>query len=253
MNPDVHLVIQLQSLDNRIADLKREIAELPRHIGAIEKTLDGHLRKAEADRAALAANQKDRKRLDGDVQVQQQKISRLKDQMLEAKTNEQYRAFQHEIEYCEGEIRKAEDAILDLMAESEPLEANLRKAEAALKEEKQHVEAEKGKARERTAADQKSLAELFEQRAKIVASIKQPVYSYYERMRKKWHGSAVAEVLDGHCSACQIGLRPQYYQDLRRGEALMNCESCGRIIYYNPPIDVEAQNSSHAGAGTSGA
>src|SRR5712691_5783788 len=104
MHPDTHLVIQLQSLDQKIAALDKEVAALPRHIAAIEKTLESHVRKLEADKAALSANQKDRKKLEGDIQVHEQKISRLKDQMLEAKTNEQYRAFQHEIEFVEKEI-----------------------------------------------------------------------------------------------------------------------------------------------------
>ena len=143
MHPDTHLVIQLQSLDQRIAALEKEVAALPKHIAAIEKTLESHLRRLEADKAALAANQKERKKIEGDIQMNEQKISKLRDQMLGAKTNEQYRAFQHEIEYIEKEIRKAEDRILELMTESEPLDGNVKKAEAALKEEKQLVEAEK--------------------------------------------------------------------------------------------------------------
>src|ERR1700723_1926928 len=160
MHPDTHLVIQLQSLDQRISALDKEVAALPKHIAAIEKTLESHQRKLEADRAALTANQKDRKKLEGEVQVQEQKISKLRDQMLGAKTNEQYRAFQHEITFCEDTIRKAEDRTLDLMSEAEPLEANVKLAEAALKEEKQQVEAEKAQARERTSVDQKLLDEL---------------------------------------------------------------------------------------------
>src|SRR6266446_1026099 len=163
-HPDTHLVIQLQSLDQRIAALDKEVAALPKHIATIEKTLESHLRKLEADRAALAANQKDRKKLEGDVQVHQQKVSKLKDQMLGAKTNEQYRAFQHEIDFIDKEIRTAEDRILELMSESEPLEQNVKRAEAALKEEKQSVEREKVSARERTAADQAAIAELRTER-----------------------------------------------------------------------------------------
>src|SRR5689334_13374437 len=117
MHPDVHLVIQIQSLDQRIATLEKEVAALPRHIAVIEKALETHLRKLEADKAALSANQKDRKKLEGDIQVHQQKISKLRDQMLQAKTNEQYRAFQHEIDFIEKEIRTAEDRILELMSE----------------------------------------------------------------------------------------------------------------------------------------
>src|SRR5271156_5325024 len=143
MHPDTHLVIQLQSLDQKISALEKEGAALPKHIATIEKALESHNRKLEADRAALAANQKDRKKLDGEIQVHQQKISKLREQMLGAKTNEQYRAFQHEIEFAEKEIRKAEDRILELMGESEPLDQNVKKAEGALKEEKSSVEAEK--------------------------------------------------------------------------------------------------------------
>src|SRR6185437_13399015 len=154
MHPDTHLVIQLQSLDQKIGALEKEVAALPKHIAMIEKALDSHLRKLEADKGAAVANQKDRKKLDGDIQIHQQKISKLRDQMLGAKTNEQYRAFQHEIDFIENEIRQAEDKILDLMSQSEPLEANVKKAETALKIEKDQVEKEKAAARERTAADQ---------------------------------------------------------------------------------------------------
>ncbi len=239
MHPDIHLVSQLQTLDQKIAALEKEVAALPKHIAAIEKTLESHNRKLEADRAALVANQKDRKKLEGDIQMHEQKISKLKDQMLQAKTNEQYRAFQHEIEFIEKEIRKAEDRILELMSESEPLDQNVKKAEGALKEEKAVVEREKNHARERTAEDQKQLDELRAQRTEVYGKLPPSTRSGYDRIRKKWHGTVVAEAVDGRCSACQIVIRPQYMQDLKRGDQLMNCESCGRFLFYNPPVHAE--------------
>src|ERR1700730_10529261 len=133
MLSDLQLVIRLQEIDNRLADFARETATLPKHIAEIEKKLIAHERKLEADRAALSANQKERKKCEGDIQVQEQKISKLKDLMLQAKTNEQYRAFQKEIDFCQKEIRKAEDRILELMGESESLDTNVKTAEAALK------------------------------------------------------------------------------------------------------------------------
>jgi predicted nucleic acid-binding Zn-ribbon protein len=246
MTVEIEQVTRLQSLDQRITELEREVATLPKHIAQIEKALDSHLRRLEADRAALVANQKERKQLEDDVKVENQKISKLRDQMLGAKTNEQYRAFQHEISFCETSIRTAEDRTLDLMAESEPLDANVKTAEAALKEEKKQVESEKVLARDRTAIDQKLLDELKAERQILVAALKKPAYSAYERIRKKWHGgSAVAEVTDGRCSACQILLRPQFFQDLRHSEQLMFCESCGRILFYNPPVSFEMHVATH--------
>lgn len=239
MHPDTHLVIQLQSLDQRAAALEKEVSALPKQIAAIEKALDGHLRKLEADKAALTGNQKERKRIEGDIQMNEQKISKLRDQMLGAKTNEQYRAFQHEIEFLEKEIRKCEDRILELMTESERLDANVKKAEAALKEEKQVVEGEKAKARERTAVDQAQLDQIKAERNEAAAKLPRATLDAYTRISKKRNGVAVAEAIGGRCSACQITLRPQYSQDLRRGDKLMFCESCGRILYYNPPVNVE--------------
>jgi len=244
MLPDLKLVIRLQDIDNRLMELSREIATLPKHIAEIEKKLGAHERKLEADRAAMVANQKERKKCEGDIQTQQQKISKLKDQMLGAKTNEVYRAFQHEIEYCEKEIRRSEDRILETMTESEPLEKNVKAAEIALKAEKTQVEAEKTQARERTAVDQKAAAELQVERAAIVKEIKPAVYQNYERVRKGRRGIALAEVVDGRCTACHIVLRLQYFQDLKRGESILPCESCQRILYYNPPqsFDDATQN-----------
>lgn len=236
MLPDLKLVIRLQEVDFRLADLAREISSLPVHIAEIEKKLGSHERKLDADRAALAANQKERKKCEGDIQVQEQKISKLKDQMLQAKTNDQYRAFQNEIDFCQKEIRKAEDRILELMGESEPLDKNVKAAEAALKAEKAQVEAEKAQARERTAVDEKAAADLKAERAEIVKGISPATYQRYERVRKARRGIGVAEAVDGRCSACNMAMRPQFFQDLKRGNEIMSCESCQRMLYYNPPV-----------------
>jgi hypothetical protein len=239
MLPDLQLVIRLQEIDNRLTELQREITALPKHIAEIEKKLISHERKLEADRAALAANGKERKKCESEIQVQEQKISKLKDQMLLAKTNEQYRAFQTEIEFCQKEIRKAEDRILELMGESDPLDRNVKAAEAALKAEKSEVESEKQRARERTAADEKSAQALHKERAEIVKQVSPATVQRYERARKARRGIGVAEAVDGRCTVCNMLMRLQYYQDLKRGDQILTCESCQRILYYNPPVSAE--------------
>jgi uncharacterized protein len=239
MHPDTRLVSQLQAIDLQMTELEKEVAALPKHIAVIEKTLESHQRRLDADRAALTANQKERKKLEGDIQMHEQKISKLRDQMLGAKTNEQYKAFQHEIEYLQKEIRTAEDRILELMSESESLETAVKTAEVALKDEKRLVETEKSRARERTAADQTQLQQLQAQRVEAAGKLPAATLAEYARIRKKWHGVVIAEATSGRCAACQIVLRPQYLQDLKKGEHLMTCESCGRFLYYNPPVRVE--------------
>jgi len=239
MLPDIKHAIRLQLLDDRVAVLNKEIAAFPKHIAEIEKKLDSHQRRLEADRAAVVANSKERKRLEGDIQVQEQKISKLKGQMMEAKNNEQYTAFQHEIKFAEGEIRRIEDRILELMSESEPLEKNVKAAEIDLAAEKKQVEAEKVVAKDRTAADQKEIDTLKAERAGIVKEMTPAVFSEYERIRKGRAGVAIAEAVNGRCSKCHITLRPQFLQELKKADKIMVCESCKRMLYYNPPQSFE--------------
>ncbi len=238
MLQDLALALRLQALDRKIVQLESEIATLPKHVAAIEKHLEAHMKRLEVDRGALTGNQRDRKKLEGDIQVQQEKISKLKGQTLQAKTNEQYRAFQNEITYAEGEIRKAEDRILDFMEQSEPLEKSVKTAEVELKRQQQQVEKEKAQAQERTALDQKALAEVLGERKSIVDQMDPKLNTEYERIRKKTKGTVIADATEGRCDACQIALRPQFLQDLRRGDKIMLCESCGRILTYNPVRDV---------------
>jgi predicted nucleic acid-binding Zn-ribbon protein len=239
MHSDVKAAVRLQVVDSQVAELTKEVAALPKHITEIEKKLAGHERRVEMDKAALTANGKERKRLEGEIQVQEQKISKLREQMLTAKTNDQYKAFQNEIEFCQSDIRKHEDRILELMAESDPLDKAVKAAETALAGEKKQVESEKGVAREKTAADEKALSELQARRAEVVKEMSPSVLHQYERLRKSRRGIAVAEVEGGRCQECHINVRLQLIQELRRGDKVMFCESCGRILVYNPPQKVE--------------
>lgn len=240
MSPDLQSLSRLQAVEERILELKREIASLPKQIAEIEKQLDSHTRKYEAEKALLAAAQKERRQKDLDIQTAEQKISKLRDQMLQAKNNEQYRAFQHEIEYAQNEIRKAEDRIMELMEETEAVDRNVKNAEAELGAERKQVEAQKADATQRTAADQKELTALVADRKQLMSGFAPALTRTYERIRKKYPaGPLLAEAVDGKCRACHMQLRPQYWQDLKQGDQMLSCETCGRVLYYNPPVRVE--------------
>ncbi len=239
MLQEVTLAVELQAIDRKIASLEKEIAVLPIHVADIEKKLGSHKLRLGIDQTALAANQRDRKKLEGDIQVHEQKISKLKGQMLEAKNNEQYRAFQNEITWCETETRKAEDKIIELMELAEPLDKNVKMAEAALKVEQLEVDAEKRRAQDRSAEDQKFLAKAKALRQGIVSKLDPKLYIRYEQIKKKTKSTVVADATEGRCEGCQISLRPQLFQDLKVGDKVMFCELCGRILMYNPAVLIE--------------
>ena len=236
MNSDLANLIELQKADSQIARLQAEIAALPKRVAAIEAKLAGSKERAEKAKAALKADETARRKHEADIEAFRQKISKYRDQMLNVKTNQEYQALGNEITFAEKDIAKLEDKILETMVDADSKNAELKRAEGDLKAHTAEIEKEKAIAQQRTAEDQKELAEWQQKRDTIRQSIEPDVLRHYDRVLK-FRGSALAEAVDHRCSACQVLLRPQVYNDLRSSEKFITCDSCQRILYYDPAHD----------------
>lgn len=237
MNPDLEKLIELQSVEREIARLAAEVAALPRRVAAIEAQLAETKAQVEKAKAAIAANLNDRRKQEQKIQDEQQKISRYRDQSLAVKTNDQYRALMHEIQFAEQEIRACEDRILEGMVGNEDLEKKQKAAEAELKAEIAEIEKEKAEARAVTAKDEAELAQWNAKRDALRQAVSPDHLAYYDRVigvRK----TALAEACDHKCSACQVMLRPQTYNEVRSNQHIIACDSCQRILYYDATHDV---------------
>jgi len=244
MSPDIRLLIAIQALDDAIAELSAEIDSLPKHIAAIEKKLHAGESKLRADKEALAANQKSNRDLEGEIADHNAKISKLKGQMLQAKTNEQYKAFQHEIDFNEDAIRTAEDRQLSLMEQAESLTANVASAEAALKVEQASVKAERTEAEKRVAELVASREKDLAERESFVVQLSKDVRRHYESMKSKGRRKVVAEVSAGTCGACHLTVSLQVVQELAITDELHRCDTCGAYLYVIPATAVDEHGPS---------
>jgi uncharacterized protein len=231
VHPDLQKVIELQEADQKIVDLALQIEVIPSQIKKMEEQLGAFLHAHEERKNRLAANQKERRDLEGEIQVIRSKISKHKDQLYEVKTNEQYKTMLHEIEGEEQKIRKIEDRILEKMSEAEDLEKHVQDAAARLEGERTRVANEKKQLQSERGAAESAKREAEERRRALAAALGEPALRLYEKARKA-RGVAVVPVVDGSCSGCHVLLRPQAYNEVRSSGEIMTCESCGRILYY---------------------
>ena len=238
MLPDVENLIALQQADKEIHRLKEEIAALPKRVAAIEEKLAGTKAALEKAKADVKTDEASRRKYETAIQDLQGKISKYRDQSLAVKTNDQYKALLHEIQFAEQDIRANEDKILDLMVNAEIREKGVKAAEADLKTETAEIEKEKNIARERTAEDEKELAEWNAKRDKARAGVQPDTLEHYDRVARH-RGTGLAEVREQKCMGCQVMLRPQTYNEVRSGERTVVCDSCSRILYYNPAHDAQ--------------
>jgi uncharacterized protein len=233
MHPDLERILELQAADREIARLNAEIASLPRKVAVIEEKLAESKSQVEKARAALKAGEAARRKYEADIQSHQQKISKYREQSLDVKTNEQYRALLHEINFAEEAIRSLEDKILETMIDAEVQEKAARIAERELKEETAEIEREKADVRSRTEQDRKELEQWAAKRDGLRTGISADVLLHYDRV-SKFRGTGVAEVRDHICQACRVMLRPQTYNEVRNNDRVLMCDSCGRILIYAP-------------------
>jgi len=233
MLSEIAKLMELQLADKEIRKLQEEIAALPRRVAAIEEKLAGTKAKLEKARGNAKADEANRKKFESAIQDLQGKISKYRDQSLDVKTNEQYKALMHEIQFAEQEIRINEDRILEVMVNAEVRDKDVKAAEAELKAETAEIDKEKEDARKITAADQAKLAEWTAKREGLRQGIAADLLRHYERVMK-FRGSGLAEVRDHKCMGCQVMLRPQTYNEVRNGEQVVFCDSCQRVLYFDP-------------------
>ena len=242
MNPDLTNLIALQEADRELARLLAEIAELPKRVAVIEQKLAGARSQMEVAQAALKADDAARRKHESEIQDRRGKISKYRDQMLEVKTNDQYKALVHEVEFAEKDIRSFEDKILELMLDADARQADIKAAERVLKEETAKIEKEKAEARAKTAEDEALAAEWNQKRDALRVHINENTLRQYDRVAK-YRGTGLAEAVDHRCSGCQMMLRPQVYNEVRTNERIVFCDSCQRVLYFNPENQPAPQES----------
>jgi len=233
MNQDLQKLIELEKVDREATRLTEEVAALPKRVAAIEEKLAEHKAAVEKAKTSLKANEAGRRQLEADIKGFQEKIAKYRSQSSSVKTNDEYRALMHEVEFAEKQISGCEDKILELMIALESEEKSLKAAEAQLKIEAVDVEKEKAEARVRTAEDEKLLAGLNEKRTQLRAGVNDSTMAHYDRLMRQ-RKFAIAEAREQKCLACFVMIRPQTWEEIRTNEQMITCNSCGRIFYYDP-------------------
>ena len=239
MNPDLERLVQLQRAEGELKRVEAEREAVPRARAALEAGLAEERGRLEAARAALDGCQKARRQHEQTLQDLEAKRSRYKGQLMDVKTNKEYTAMLHEIEAVEREIRGREDQVLAEMERGEGLTAEVKREEALYKAVDERSRGEKRDLDEKARALETAAERLRGERDAIAGTVPEAALGLFQRVARL-RGVAVAEARDGMCQLCHMKLRLQMYADLKRNERIVQCASCSRILYYEPPVTTVA-------------
>jgi uncharacterized protein len=236
MSPDLQRLIKLQQLESTIADARATIATHPQRLADADARLNESKQAVETAKSRLKDNQEARRNLEKDAAIYQGRLTKFKDQLSLVKTNKEYQAMQHEIATAQSDLGAVEEKVLERMLEADTIAADLKRAEAALATRQKEIDAEKKELTEELASVETSLKEASEARAELVKGLDARLMAIFEQVARVRKGVAISTATrDGLCSACHVRLRPFVFQQIRQNDAIIQCESCQRILYWIPP------------------
>ena len=249
MRAQIQRLLELQTVDLHLEDLRKFMAAIPTRNAEIESRLGVAKSKLAAARDAHTTALKDRKKYELDVEQWREKGKKYRDQSYEVKTNDAFRALQHEITNADAEMARAEDRLLERMVAGEDFDRQIKAGEAGLKEAEAVAAGEQKVLEQERAEKQTELSAAEAQRATIVAEIPEDLLKEYNRIATHRHG-ALAQALNEMCMKCGVRMRPHIYQLLRMPEnqEVQFCESCGRILYYEVSAPQMSSTPAEAGA-----
>jgi predicted nucleic acid-binding Zn-ribbon protein len=234
MHPVIEQLLVIQDLDRRLVQLRREKQDVPERIAVIEARLHAHresLKSAQEEAKKMSAAMK---QIEVEIEAAKQKIQRFREQEMQIKNNEEYRALEHEIVEVQKAIRKMEDQELDLMEKMEALKATVKNRENDLQQEERRVEEDKALLQKRADVVSAEIADLERKRSGLAQNVDATWLARYEKVFRRWGDFAVVPVENGACGGCHMKLTPQIVHDARKAEGVVICSYCNRMLYVAP-------------------
>lgn len=226
-------LVALQKIDIESAKLEALLQDVPIRIGALDKRMEAIDRDVKNDEEVIYELNKKYRDCESDVQVNLGKIKKSEEKLRSVKTNKEYQMSLKEIEDLKAINYKIEDKMLEFLEKIESAEKHLNARQENYSEIVDETNREKEIINQDAGQNKKRLLELESDRIATAAELDDRLMNIFNRQRmKQSDGVAIAEVKDGVCQGCYMNIPPQMYNELQRGNSLINCPSCERLIYW---------------------
>ena len=231
MLPEIEQLLIIQDRDQKITKLNSDIERLPLEEQQAKQRLKSVIESVNSAESEIKSNEVEISKIELDIDTRKDSITKLKNQQLETKKNEEFAAMEHSITNYQDEITQLEDSQLELMEKGEELNNSLEEANDIHAKEQKVVDAELAIIKERKIQFSKKIEELKSDREKIASNIDNDLLDQYNRIFKSKKGVAVSELVNDICSGCHMKVTPTTAGMVRAEKVVSTCDQCGRILY----------------------
>ena len=238
MENQIQFLWQLQGIDLNLSEMEGQEQQLDIEIDRLksdEDELSGVLAGLEEQ---LAVKNGERQNIRAEIERLKGMVEQSKIKLTQITNNKEYFAALKEIESNEKEMSAFETGLLELLEEVETLESQISDQHALLTEKDEEIATRKAETSRQIKKLSKGSSSLQKERKKIIAQLDKRLLARYDRIRRRF-ANAVVNVKRGTCMGCHVNVPPQVYINLLKGDEILNCPNCQRIMYSEPETDSE--------------
>lgn len=232
MKEDLELLLKLQVLDYDRGELERSKEYIPDMMENLKKEILENEEKFNNNEKELSEATIAQKNLELEISGLQENLKKLKSQMMAIKTNKEYDALVSQIDAVKGSINDKESLLLETIERIEILESDIEELRKKSTDTKKQNDDQLGILEEKMNSVGTKVQMKDDERQNIIVRVPKRVMSIYERIRKNRGGSVVITVKKRACGACYKALPPHLIQELKRGDQLITCDNCGRLLIW---------------------
>ncbi len=242
MKAELEKLIELQKTDTKIRNLKKAIDTADERRAVIEQEFETHASSIREIQQRRDTAQEERAKLETYLELQKSYQARNDRNLKHAQNQKEYETAMRDLDVVLKQIAALETQIVEKMTVIEAVEAELATRADEINSLESNRAAAIGKFDKELAENRKEFKAQTAKRQEVFVTLPDKLAAVYNRMAQRSRdGIAVAEVIGGACSACFMSLRPQRQAEVRKGDEIITCENCTRILYATAkPIQSEA-------------
>lgn len=234
MKKELGNLLELQDIDLRIRKLDEEIAQGYGDLDGRQAVIDA--RRAEAVDLGERFEVVEKEKKDVEVELEDE-IIRLKDRqtkLMNVQTNREYQSLLKEIEGTKSENKRREEEIVRYTEIGEAMVAKIQELNNTSDTEETLLVKEKAKVAALAKELEDKKAEIDKARSEKAGKVASTIYKRYEQLRERRNGMAIVGVTNGVCQGCFMNIPAQQFNDVLRGDQLLSCPTCQRMMYHKP-------------------
>ena len=232
LKQDIETLVRLQEIESEIYRLQSVIQKVEKEKIVLAARLKEFETALSADRLELAEIQQKCDDAEQEIRTVDDRIIKSNETLRMVKTNKEYQVLLREVDDNKKRKDALENQLLEFYDQKETAEIRVRESEQQFLQLAEQIKSEQAEIDKKTVDDRELLEESLAQQKKIGQDLDPSLMTRFRKISRMNQGQAVAQVRNESCMGCFMNVPPQLCIEVQRGNQLISCPQCSRILYH---------------------